>query len=110
MPRALSVARVTVSPERQGEYLAALRELAALAAARGQHIWVFKSKREPDEFLEFSESPSPMSHRHHASRLPEELRLEQRLRRVAAYAPDSAELWEEIPLEVPEVSGENEIE
>jgi hypothetical protein len=101
MARTLSVARVTVSPDRQGEYLAAIRELAAVAARRGQHIWVFQSQRDPDSFLEFSESPSAMSHRSVASRTPEEIRLEQRLQRVAGYDRAAGDLWEEVPLAVP---------
>jgi hypothetical protein len=101
MPRTLSVARVSVSPDRQGEYFAALRELAAIASMRGQHIWVFKSRHDPNSFLEFNESPTAMSHRNVASRTPEELRLEQRLDKVAGYTRDAADLWEEVPLHIP---------
>lgn len=101
MSRTLSVARVTVPVQRQPEYLAAIRELAAVAARRGQHIWVFRSQNDPGAFLEFSESPTPMSHRNVASRTPEELRLEQRLLKVAAYDRESGNLWEEVPLTVP---------
>ena len=101
MSRTLSVARVHVAVDRQAEYLTAVRELAALAARRGQHIWVFRSHRDPLTFLEFSESPTVTSHRHMASRTPDELRLEQRLRRAVEYSPDGNELWEEIPLAVP---------
>ncbi|HXE56517.1 MAG TPA: hypothetical protein VNK43_00810 [Gemmatimonadales bacterium] len=99
MRRALSVSRVAVAPEREADYLAAVGELAALTARRGGHIWVFRSTREPHVFLEFSESPSAMSHRVHASRTQEELRLEARLREVATYAPGSWDLWEEVPLD-----------
>ena len=98
--RTLSVARVKVSPDHEPEYLAVIRELAALAARRNQHIWVFRSRQDSQIFLEFSESPSPMSHRHAASRTPEELRLEQRLHKAAAYDHSAAELWEEVPLAV----------
>jgi len=101
MARTLSVARVTVPPARQGEYLSAVRELSLVAARRGQHIWVFRSQRDPDTFLEFSESPTPMSHRSVASRTPEEIRLEQRLQKVASYHGDAGDLWEEVPLAVP---------
>jgi len=104
MAKALSVARLSVHPARQQEYLAAIRELAALAARRGQHIWVFRSQGDPNNFLEFSESPTTMSHRNVASRTPEELRLEQRLHKVAGYQRDAAELWEEVSLDI-EVSG-----
>jgi hypothetical protein len=104
MARTLSVARLSVHPARQNEYLAAIRDLATLAARRGQHIWVFRSQGDPNTFLEFSESPTTMSHRNVASRTPEELRLEQRLHQVAGYQRDAAELWEEVPLDI-EVSG-----
>lgn len=104
MARILSVARLSVPPARQAEYLAAIKDLAGLAARRGQHIWVFRSQNDPNTFLEFSESPSTMSHRNVASRTPEELRVEQRVHRVAGYQRDAAELWEEVQLDI-EVSG-----
>jgi hypothetical protein len=104
MAKALSVARLSVHPARQAEHLAAIRELASLAARRGQHIWVFRSQGDPNSFLEFNESPTTMSHRNVASRTPEELRVEQRLHKVAGYQRDSAEMWEEVPLDI-EVSG-----
>ncbi len=98
MARTLSVSRVRVVPEREGEYLATLAALAALLGPRGQRLWVFRSTADPRLFLEFSESPTPMSHRHLASRTQEELRLEQRLHRVADYQGDEEPLWEEVPL------------
>ena len=98
--RTLSVARVKVTPDKEPEYLAAIRELAALAARRNQHIWVFRSRQDPQTFLEFSESPTTMSHRNVASRTPEELRLEQRLGKAAVYDRTGADLWEEVPLAV----------
>jgi hypothetical protein len=104
MPRTLSCARLKVPPDRQVVYLAAIKDLATIAARRGQHIWVFRSQSDPDSFLEFSESPTVMSHRNVASRTPDELRLEHRLQQVAGYQHDAAELWEEVPLDI-EVSG-----
>lgn len=98
MARTLSISRVRVAVEREGEYLATLAALAALLGPRGQHLWVFRSSADPRLFLEFSESPTPMSHRHLASRTPEELRLEQRLHAVAAYQGDEEPLWQEVPL------------
>ena len=49
-------------------------------------------------FIEFSESPTEMSHRAQASRLPEEIKLERRLQALATYAPDAWELWSEVPV------------
>ncbi|MGH7702062.1 MAG: hypothetical protein ACREMO_03150 [Gemmatimonadales bacterium] len=105
MPRVLTVSRVSVPADHEAEYLTAVRELAALAEKRGQRLWMFRSVEHPHTFLEFSESPSALSHRSRASRLPEELRLERRLQALATYAPGSWELWEEIPPETPRASG-----
>ncbi len=99
MPRALSVSRVSVPADREADYLVAIRELSIIAARRGQHIWVFRSAKESNTFLEFSESPTAMSHRAHASRTADELKLEERLRSLAKYAPGAWDLWEEVPLE-----------
>ena len=60
-------------------------------------LWVFRSSRVPHTYLEFSEAPSAAAHRARASRPPEELELETRVRALATYAPESWELWEEIP-------------
>ena len=98
MPRCLSVSRATVAAGRDGEYLAAVRDLAIELGKRGQHLWVFRSTSDPRTYLEFSESPSPASHRTRASRLPREQLLESRLRTLATYAPDAWALWDEVPL------------
>jgi hypothetical protein len=105
MPRALTVARVSVAPEMEEGYLATVRELAALIERRGQHLWVFRSSRAPHTYLEFSEAPSAAAHRLHASRSAEELELESRLRALATYAPESWDLWEEIPFAASGSSG-----
>ena len=96
MPRALSVSKVTVLPEHEAEYLSTIQRLSVLADRRGQHVWVFRSVKQPHTFLEFSESPSEMSHRSRASRTGDELKLELRLQAIATYAQDAWELWEEI--------------
>ncbi len=83
------------------EYLSTLRELCQFADARGQRIWVFRNAKDPRLFIEFSESPTEMSHRAQASRLPEEITLEKRLQTIATYAPDAWELWSEVPLTAP---------
>jgi hypothetical protein len=95
MARALTVARVRVRAGRESEYLAAVRELAALLETRGQHLWVFRRRGEPDLFLECSESRSAESHRAVAPRPEDERRLEERIRAVAAYEPGGEDLWEE---------------
>lgn len=96
MPRVLTMSRVTVPAEHEAEYLATLSRLAAVAVRRGQHLWAFRSMNRPHTFVEFSESPSEISHRSRASRTQEEMRLEMRLQRLASYAPDAWEMWEEI--------------
>jgi len=89
MAKVLTAARVRVPPANEADYLATLRELCQFAEARGQRIWVF---------TEFSESPTEMSHRAQASRLPEEIKLETRLQGLGTYAPDAWELWTEVSL------------
>jgi len=98
MPRALSVSKVTVSPANESEYLRTVTQLAVMLERRSQRLWVFRSPDRPGTFLEFNESPSPMSHRSRASRTGEELSLEMKLQTLASYAPDAWDLWEEIPL------------
>jgi hypothetical protein len=96
MPRALSVSLVRVREGAETEYLAAVGELARLAAARGWHLWVFRRPREPGRYLEFSESGSAERHRSVAPRPDDERRLEERIRAVAEYEPGAWDLWEEV--------------
>src|SRR6201982_3770544 len=101
MPKVLTAARVRVPPTNEADYLATLRELCRFADARGQRIWLFRSAQDPQLFIEFSESPTEMSHRAQASRLPEEIKLEKHLQSLVPYAPDAWELWTEVSLEAP---------
>lgn len=101
MARVLTASRVRVPATSEADYLATLRELGRFADARGQRIWVFRNAQDPQLFIEFSESPTEMSHRAQASRLPEELKLERQLQGIATYAPDAWELWTEVPLAAP---------
>ena len=96
MPKVLTAARVRVPAQNETEYVNTLRELSQFAEARGQRIWLFRNAKDPRLFIEFSESPTEMSHRAQASRLPEELQLEKRLQALATYAPDAWELWSEV--------------
>lgn len=96
MPRALTVARVRVRAGGEAEYLAAARELAAIAARRGWHLWLFRRPEEPGLYLEFSESRTPEAHRAVAPRPEDEQRLEERMRAVAHYEPGAWDLWEEV--------------
>jgi hypothetical protein len=81
---------------REAEYLAAVRELAALHAARGRQLWVFRAPARPGLFLECSESAAEESHRAVAVPLEDERRLEARIRAVAEYEYGSWDLWEEV--------------
>lgn len=101
MGRLLSVARVTVPPVHQEEYLRVIHQLAALGAGRGQSLWVFQSESDRQQFLEFSEARTEMSHRSRASRTDLELKLERRLLQIAEYAPGATDLWEELPAPAP---------
>ena len=62
------------------------RARASSRSAHGQKIWLFRSAKDPRLFIEFSESPTEMSHRAQASRLPEEIKLGARLQAIATYA------------------------
>ena len=96
MPRALTVSRVSVREGSESEYLAAVRELAALHEARGRHLWVFRRRGRPGQFLECSESRDVESHRAMTNMPEDERRLEARIRMVADYEAGSWDLWEEV--------------
>ena len=96
MPRTLTVSRVRVRAGRELEYLAAVRELAELAARRGWHLWVFRHPGVSGLFLECSESQTAETHRSVAARPDDERQLEARIRAVAEYQPGAWELWEEV--------------
>ena len=98
MPRTLSCALVRVPEDRRPEWLATVATLAAALEARGQHLWVFKSERDPELWMDFSEAGDRASHRAVAPRPAEEEALEQRLRQLARYEPDPSVLWTEVPL------------
>jgi len=99
MARTLTVSRVTVTPEHEAEYLSTVRRLAMHLERRGQRLWIFRSTDKPHTFVEFSESPTLLSHRIRASRTGEELKLEMRLQSIARYATDAWDLWEEVTFE-----------
>src|SRR5437773_11283556 len=96
MPKVLTAARVRVPTQNETEYVNTLRELSQFAEARGQRIWLYRNAKDPRLFIEFSESPTEMSHRAQASRLPEEITLERRLLSLATCAPDAWELGSEV--------------
>lgn len=97
MGRVLSVARVTVPPEHEAEYVRIIHQLAEVGEGRGQHLWLFKSDSVPGLFLECSESRTEMSHRNRASRTDLEMKLERRLGVIAAYEDGGHQLWDEVP-------------
>jgi hypothetical protein len=82
------VARARVPAERQAAYLAELRALARAAEAGGAHVWVFRSRHDPDLFLEFREGKGDP---------PEDgAEAAARLRALATYEPGADEAWEEV--------------
>ena len=97
MPRTLTVARVRVPAENELEWRSVVAQLAAHLSKRGQHLWVFRAEQDPEQWLEFSESPDRASHRTVAERTVEELTLEARLRALATYDPHASALWTEVP-------------
>ena len=98
MPRTLSCTTVRVPEGSRAEWLRAVADLAARLGARGQYLWVFRSERDPELWLEFSESKERAAHRAVAPRSAEEAELEARLRSLARYEPDPSILWTEVPL------------
>src|SRR5436190_8132615 len=96
MPRSLTVSRVRVREGWEEAYLAAIRELAALAEARGWHLWVFRRRGDPRLFLECTESRTVEPHRTTAERPEDERRIEERLRAVATYEPGAWDPWDEV--------------
>ena len=96
MARTLTVSRVRVQAGREDQYLAAVRELAALHAERGRRLWVFRRADDDGLFLECSESADDATHRAVAPPPEDERRLEARIRAVAEYEYGSWDLWEEV--------------
>ena len=96
MARTLTVSRVSVRAGREGEYLAAVRELAALHATRGRRLWLFRRAGRAGEFLECSESGDEATHRAVAVPPEDERRIEARIRAVAEYDNGAWDLWEEV--------------
>ncbi len=80
----------------ESEYLAAVRELAALHESRGRRLWLFRRAGGRGVFLECSESRDADSHRSMAAAPEDERRLEVRLRAAAEYEYGSWDLWEEV--------------
>ena len=96
MARTLTVSRVRVAPGREAEYLAAVRELAALHQTQGRQLWLFRRAGRTGEYLECSESRDEASHRAVAPLPEEERRLEARIRTVAEYEVGAWDLWQEV--------------
>ena len=99
MPRALTASRVSVPLGREADYVATVARLATRMRARGDHLWLFRDPGAPGTFLEFCESPSAERHPARRERDTEESALERRLEAIAAYAPGSRVMWEEVSLE-----------
>jgi hypothetical protein len=95
MPRALKVGRVTLSPGDEDSYVETVHALAILARQRGLNIWVFRHGQEPGTFFEFIEAPNENAVQEPWT--PGEAALVNRLRGIATYAPDSVDLWHEVP-------------
>ncbi len=101
MPRALSIARVRVATGNEGEYLAVVAELAALAEARGQHLWECRHGAAPHTCVEVSERRGAADHRSVRSLSPRELALEARRAAVVERLPGGDDLWIEVALRKP---------
>src|SRR5260221_11970865 len=98
MPKVVTAARVRVPTQNETEYVNTLRELSQFADARGQRIWLFRNAKDPRLFIEFSESPTEMSHGAQASRLPEGIKRGKRRQALATNAPDAWGRGREVPV------------
>jgi len=96
MARTLTASLARVRAGQESEYLAAVRELAALHAARGRRLWLFRRAGRAGEFLECSESGDEATHRAVAVPPEDERRIEARIRAVAEYDYGAWDLWEEV--------------
>lgn len=84
------MARARVPAERQALYLSELGRLAAAARAAGAHLWVFRSRTDPELFLEFREGAGAPP--------PDDTVGATRLAALATYDATARELWDEQPL------------
>jgi hypothetical protein len=96
MPRVLDVRRVQVAPAQQPAYRAAAAAVAARCEARDAHFWLFRSRSEPVEFVEFVEGPGPESPRARLTDHGEQALLET-LQRLARHHDDGT-LWDAVTL------------
>lgn len=88
----LVAARATVAPARRAAYREAVAALAAAAAARGEHLWLFEARDTPGLYLECHERPAG------APRDATLVELEQRLATLAAYDASRDVCWDDVPL------------
>ena len=97
----LSAARATVPSGSEAEYLAAARRLGQLLVARGRRFWLFRLRGASGEYLEFTECAGPEPPRGGPGvvgpTMNEEAEVEARLRHLARYSSEAAEIWEEVP-------------
>lgn len=96
MPRVLDVRRAHVASAQQSAYRAAIVALAARLENRDVHVWLFRSRKEPAEFIEFIEGLGPGSPRAHASDATEQSLLDQ-LQHFARY-DDEDTVWDAVTL------------
>jgi hypothetical protein len=97
MSRVLTIARAIVPAAAEEEYVRIVHTLAALGTERSRRLWLFRSTTRPGQYLEFSESPTEMTHRTRASRTDLEVRLESRLTDLVEYEPGTFDFWEQVP-------------
>jgi hypothetical protein len=101
--RVLTAVQVTVRPAQEAEWLATVHALATRLVSRGMHLWVFRSRSEPDRYLEFTEGKDDAAHRRHGPADIEEAALERRLQELAQYPTStSVPVWEEVPAQPPD--------
>jgi hypothetical protein len=86
--RRILITRRTVPLDRSDEYLAAWQQLAAAAALRAGHAWLFRRSGHEDRFVEFLEWVGPAA-------LPEQPEIADALRELDEIAAGTLEELEE---------------
>jgi len=97
MARSLIAARVTVSAAAEAEYQRLAAALAGLLEARGEHLWVFRARSRPGQFLEFREGRTGTGKVPGTPVTSAERALDSELRQIGDYA-DGEVLWEEVAI------------
>lgn len=102
MTHLLTAARAVVPTESRARYLTLMARLAARLEERNQHCWLFELRGSPGTFVEFAEGKDPATHRSVGPVDASERAIEEELRTIAGYDASRDEVWDGVPLTIPE--------